>query len=361
MTLNRNVDNVFAETEQAAFHPGFVVPGIDFTNDPLLQGRLFSYTDTQLIRLGGPNFHEIPINRPICPFHNNQRDGYHRQTINIGKVSYHKNSLAGNTPSPANEEEGGYKFYEEKVEGRKIQQRSESFKDHFSQARLFWNSMSKTEKKHIIEAFRFELGKVNSLSVRQQVVDMFANVSLDLVRGFAPYIGVEPPQKDRTAMLESVVKSSPALSQQNTVFKPDTRKVAVLATNGFNGKDVLKVLNKLKEANIQTEIVSESFEEIIGKDGIILQIDETFLTTDAVLYDTLYIVAGRNESKHFNKETTYFVYEAFNRSDSPRKKWLEIEGVGDCVGIVMADDMSWFSKEFIEAITVHRHWERDVL
>ena len=173
--------------------------------------------------------------------------------------------------------------------------------------------MSKTEKKHIIEAFRFELGKVNSLSVRQQVVDMFANVSLDLVRGFAPYIGVEPPQKDGTAMLESVVKSSPALSQQNTVFKPDTRKVAVLATNGFNGKDVLKVLNKLKEANIHTEIVSESFEEIIGKDGIILQIDETFLTTDAVLYDTLYIVAG-SESKHFN------------RSDSPREEMVGDRG-----------------------------------
>ena len=101
MTLNRNVDNVFAETEQVAFHPGHVVPGIDFSNDPLLQGRLFSYTDTQLIRLGGPNFHEIPINRPVCPFHNNQRDGYGRQTINKGQVSYHNNSLLTNTPATA--------------------------------------------------------------------------------------------------------------------------------------------------------------------------------------------------------------------------------------------------------------------
>lgn len=119
MTLNRNQDNVFAETEQAAFHPGHVVPGIDFTNDPLLQGRLFSYTDTQLIRLGGPNFHEIPINRPVCPFHNNQYDGYHRMTINKGPVAYHKNSLQNNDPAPASEEEGGYVHYEEKVEGKK--------------------------------------------------------------------------------------------------------------------------------------------------------------------------------------------------------------------------------------------------
>lgn len=119
MTLNRNQDNVFAETEQVAFHPGNVVPGIDFTNDPLLQGRLFSYTDTQLIRLGGPNFHEIPINRPVCPFHNNQYDGYHRMTINKGPVAYHKNSLQNNDPSPATAEEGGYVHYQEKVEGKK--------------------------------------------------------------------------------------------------------------------------------------------------------------------------------------------------------------------------------------------------
>lgn len=119
MTLNRNQDNVFAETEQVAFHPGNVVPGIDFTNDPLLQGRLFSYTDTQLIRLGGPNFHELPINRPVCPFHNNQYDGYHRMTINKGPVAYHKNSLQNNDPSPATAEEGGYVHYQEKVEGKK--------------------------------------------------------------------------------------------------------------------------------------------------------------------------------------------------------------------------------------------------
>jgi len=148
---------------------GCNITGIDFSNDPLLQGRLFSYTDTQLIRLGGPNFHELPINRPVCPFHNNQRDGYGRQTINKGPVSYHKNSIAQNTPATAPEEEGGYTHYQEKMEGRKVRKRSESFKDHFSQATLFWNSMSKPEQEHIKQAFSFELGKLERKEIQHFV------------------------------------------------------------------------------------------------------------------------------------------------------------------------------------------------
>ena len=262
MTLNRNVDNVFAETEQVAFHPGNVVPGIDFSNDPLLQGRLFSYTDTQLIRLGGPNFHELPINRPVCPFHNNQRDGYGRQTINVGQVSYHKNSLAENTPSTSTEEEGGYVHYQEKVEGRKIQARSESFADHFSQAKLFWNSMSLPEKKHIIDAFSFELGKVKSMDVRQQVVDMFANVDVGLATAVAEAIGAEFPTE---ANESPVTESSPALSQQNTVKLPDTRKVAVLIGNGFNGEEVESVISSCVKAGMNVDLVGDKFGVRYGK------------------------------------------------------------------------------------------------
>ena len=140
LTLNRNPDNFFAETEQVAFHPGHLVSGIDFTNDPLLQGRLFSYTDTQLIRLGGPNFHEIPINRPVAPVHNNQRDGHMRQTINQGRVSYQPNSLGGGCPMQAKADMGGFVSYAERMEGSKVRARSEKFFDHFSQAALFWNS-----------------------------------------------------------------------------------------------------------------------------------------------------------------------------------------------------------------------------
>ncbi|WP_078381934.1 catalase [Sutcliffiella halmapala] len=364
MTLTRNVDNVFAETEQVAFHPGHVVPGIDFTNDPLLQGRLFSYTDTQLIRLGGPNFHEIPINRPVCPFHNNQRDGYHRQTINVGKVSYHRNSLAGNTPSPASEAEGGYVHYQEKVEGRKVRARSESFKDHFSQATLFWNSMSKPEKKHIIDAFRFELGKVMSNSVRQQVVDMYANVNHDLADAIAEYIGVKAPKG--LGFGENIQQTSPALSQENTAHRPETRKVSIILTEGFNGKDLKLVLNKLKATGIQPEVISEKLGKVKGTDGVELEAGHTFLTADSVLFDAVYMVRGSRKSKKFNKDATFFIHEAFSHykpigATHEGKQWLEVNGIGDAAGVVMADDMEWFANEFIKLIAAHRQWGRKVV
>ncbi|AOP17424.1 Catalase [Bacillus licheniformis] len=284
MTLNRNQDNVFAETEQAAFHPGHVVPGIDFTNDPLLQGRLFSYTDTQLIRLGGPNFHEIPINRPVCPFHNNQYDGYHRMTINKGPVAYHKNSLQNNDLAPASEEEGGYVHYEEKVEGKKIRQRSESFNDHYSQAKLFWNSMSPVEKEHIISAFRFEVGKVKSKDVRRQVVHMFNRVDGELAKQIAAGVGVEPPEKDEGS---NVTFKSPALSQENTVKLPQTRTVAILAEQGFDDEDLSRVLKEFKKAGIIPDIVSSALGVIEGAGGTEIEVGNTLQTVDSVLYDAV--------------------------------------------------------------------------
>ncbi|MDF4189492.1 catalase, partial [Ligilactobacillus salivarius] len=186
-----------------------VVPGIDFTNDPLLQGRLFSYTDTQLIRLGGPNFHELPINRPVCPFHNNQYDGYHRMTINKGPVAYHKNSLQNNDPSPATAEEGGYVHYQEKVEGKKIRQRSDSFNDYYSQAKLFWNSMSPVEKQHIISAFCFEVGPFKSKYIHLQFFSLFSPFASHLAEEIAKVVGLAPPAK-RKASKE--ILTSPALS-----------------------------------------------------------------------------------------------------------------------------------------------------
>ncbi|MEH7225535.1 catalase [Bacillus sp. JJ1566] len=362
MTLNRNVDNAFAEIEQVAFHPGNVVPGIDFTNDPLLQGRLFSYTDTQLIRLGGPNFHEIPINRPVCPFHNNQRDGYHRQTINVGKVSYHKNSLAGNTPSPASVEEGGFAHYQEKVEGRKIQARSESFKDHFSQATLFWNSMSKPEKEHILHAFQFELGKVQSKSVQQQVVDMFANVNLGLATEIADYLGVNPPKGGGS----NVKKSSPALSQLNTKFSQMTRKVAVILTDGFNGPDVKNVLDELKANGLQPEIISEKLGVVKGSDGTELKVDHTFLTTESVLFDAVLMVRGSRKSKTFNKDAAHFIHEAFTHykpigAMGEGEKWLEVNRIENAPGVVVANSKGQFTKDFINAVKRHRFWQRELV
>ncbi|MFC5602326.1 catalase [Sporosarcina koreensis] len=363
MTLNRNVDNVFAETEQVAFHPGNVVPGIDFTNDPLLQGRLFSYTDTQLIRLGGPNFHELPINRPVCPFHNNQRDGYGRQTINVGQVSYHKNSLADNTPSVSSEEEGGYVHYQEKIEGRKIQARSESFADHFSQAKLFWNSMSLTEKKHIVDAFSFEIGKVKSMSVRQQVVDMFANVDVGLATAVAEAVGAEFP----TDIKESpVTESSPALSQLNTTMLPDTRKVAILIGNGFDGKEVESLVSSCLNAGMSVDLVGEKFGVLYGEGDLMVEIDETFLTVHPTLYDAIYVVGGEADNmKKFTMDIVDFINEAYKHYKtigiaSTGKVFFEASDAEMGAGIIMNEGSDVFAGDFIDAVAAHRHWSRKV-
>nr|WP_191562400.1 catalase [Metabacillus idriensis] len=367
MTLDRNQDNVFAETEQVAFHPGSVVPGIDFSNDPLLQGRLFSYTDTQLSRLGGPNFHELPINRPVCPFHNNQRDGMHRMTINRGQTAYHKNSLSQNDPRPASEEEGGYVHYQEKVDGRKIRQRSESFKDHFSQAKLFWNSMTEVEKQHIISAFRFELGKVKSKDVQQQVVSMISSIDNKLAKEVAAGIGAEV-SKDSTD--SGVTNSSDALSQEKTIKIPDTRKVAVLAENGYNASELNPLLSSLEEAGMTPEVVSHTLSPLKSEDGQELKVDHTFLTSDSVLFDAIYVAGGKKckELLLQNKESIKFLKEGFSHFKAIGAAYeaaeiLEAAEIGNGPGVIVAEDaqeLTIFSDAFIGAAAEHRHWDRDI-
>ncbi|PLR67413.1 catalase HPII [Bacillus sp. UMB0893] len=367
MTLDRNQDNVFAETEQVAFHPGSVVPGIDFSNDPLLQGRLFSYTDTQLSRLGGPNFHELPINRPVCPFHNNQRDGMHRMTINRGQTAYHKNSLSQNDPRPASEEEGGYVHYQEKVDGRKIRQRSESFKDHFSQAKLFWNSMTEVEKQHIISAFRFELGKVKSKDVQQQVVSMISSIDNKLAEEVAAGIGAEV-SKDSTD--SGVTNSSDALSQEKTIKIPDTRKVAVLAENGYNASELNPLLSSLEEAGMTPEVVSHTLSPLKSEDGQELKVDHTFLTSDSVLFDAIYVAGGKKckELLLQNKESIKFLKEGYSHFKAIGAAYeaaeiLEAAEIGNGPGVIVAEDaqeLTIFSDAFIGAAAEHRHWDRDI-
>jgi catalase len=301
MTLNRNPDNFFAETEQVAFHPGQIVPGIDFTNDPLLQGRLFSYLDTQIIRLGGPNFNEIPINMPIPEVHNNQRDGYMRQMINKGRTNYFPNSLGGGYPKPAPENMGGFVHYMEKVEGTKIRERSDSFKDFFTQAKLFYDSMSDIEKKHILEAFHFELGKVEVKEIRQRMVNMVANFDKNLATDIAKGIGVGPPT-DEVKIKEAAkdarpritgkksVNNSPALSMEN--LKGNSikgRKVAILIDDGFDNKSVEEIMGMLKENNAMADIISKFHGNKTSSTGETLETDKTHVTTSSVLYDAVFI------------------------------------------------------------------------
>jgi catalase len=365
MVLNQNTDNFFAETEQIAFHPGHVVPGIDFSNDPLLQGRLFSYTDTQLSRLGGPNFHELPINRTVAPVHNNQRDGMHRMSINPGPVSYHKNSLAGNSPEPASEGEGGYAHYQEKVDGRKVRQRSESFKDHYSQAKLFWNSMTEVEKEHIIQAFHFEVGKVKSKDVQQQIVEMFSNVDVELAKTIAMGVGVNPPANKSEVQMDL---ASPALSQeQMKVNTAATRKVAILAADGFNGSEVNQLLESFKSASITAEFISHNRGVVTSSEGQQVEVNQTFLTADSVLFDAVYVAGGQEsvDALMASKEPIYFVDEAYNhfKAIGAGKEGAEILSKAGIVsndpasGIVaVTDKNNGFA--FIEAIAKHRHWKR---
>ncbi|WP_440970475.1 catalase [Peribacillus frigoritolerans] len=365
MVLNQNTDNFFAETEQIAFHPGHVVPGIDFSNDPLLQGRLFSYTDTQLSRLGGPNFHELPINRTVAPVHNNQRDGMHRMSINPGPVSYHKNSLAGNSPEPASEGEGGYAHYQEKVDGRKVRQRSESFKDHYSQAKLFWNSMTDVEKEHIIQAFHFEVGKVKSKDVQQQIVEMFSNVDVELAKTIAMGVGVNPPANKIEVQMDL---ASPALSQeQMKVNTAATRKVAILAADGFNGSEVNQVLESFKSAGITAEFISHNRGVVTSSEGQQVEVNQTFLTADSVLFDAVYVAGGQGsvDALMASKEPIYFVDEAYNhfKAIGAGKEGAMILSKAGIIsndpasGIVAVTDQNSGSA-FIEAIAKHRHWKR---
>ncbi|WP_339215976.1 catalase [Solibacillus sp. FSL W8-0372] len=344
MTLNRNVDNFFAETEQIAFHVGHVVPGIDFSNDPLLQGRLFSYTDTQLIRLGGPNFHELPINRPVCPFHNNQRDGYGRMTINKGRVAYGRNGLQNDTPHVVDQKDGGYAHYQEKIEGRKVRARSLSFEDHYSQARQFWLSQTPVEQQHIIDAFCFELGKVETIGIRKAAVDMFARVDRAMAEQIAQRIGVSAPD----ASIEQVADLPPSdavsiLKNQVPILK--TRKVGIIVDTNSNVDDLIQSLEK---EGVIVELISD-------KQGMInnREIDHTLDTADPVLYDGLFIAASFTDVVQ-NRKMQRFADEIFNHYKT--LGYIAFESMdklyANAPGVVTAPD------EFINALKMGRHFDR---
>ena len=214
MVLNRNPDNFFAETEQVAFCTAHVVPGIDFSNDPLLAGRIHSYVDTQISRLGGPNFHEIPINAPVAQVHNNQRDGMHRQAIHRGRVWYEPNSLGGGCPFQAGA--AGFVSFPARVEknDHKVRGKAERFADHYTQATLFFNSQTPVEQQHIINAFRFELSKVQVPAIRERMVSGLMNVSDELAEAVAEGLGItEMPAPMPKVLQKKVGPRSPSRSR----------------------------------------------------------------------------------------------------------------------------------------------------
>jgi len=390
MTLNRNPDNFFAETEQVAFHPGHIVSGIDFSNDPLLQGRLFSYTDTQLSRLGGPNFHEIPINRPIAQVHNNQRDGHMRQTINAGQSSYHPNTTGNGCPFQAKATEGGFVSYNERIDARKVRARSQSFFDHFSQATLFYNSQSAFEKNHIVNALRFELGKLETEAIRVRIVGMLTQIDTGLAAKVAKGLGMEVPKSPEQPMNQSIpadgdpkkfqptavvssLKQSKALSMANTVKDNiKTRQIAILAADGVDEGSLHAMKQALEAAGAKAQIIAPHLGHIASANGKQVKADQSFLTAASVLFDAVYVPDGQQSANALQAEpdAILFINEAYKHckaiaADGAGAKLLNatnagMKSPGNKEGAktngVLVDGSP---KSFIAAIAQHRFWERE--
>ncbi|MGJ7511638.1 catalase HPII [Variovorax sp. GT1P44] len=389
MVLNRNPDNFFAETEQVAFHPGHVVPGIDFTADPLLQGRLFSYTDTQISRLGGANFHELPINKAVCPFHNFQRDGMHRQTIARGQVAYEPHSLIDGKEYRIDGASGGFQSFPEVLESPKVRRRSPSFDDHFTQARLFFNSQSAAEKEHIIAAFRFELSKVEAPGVRQRMVDNLAHVDEKLARRVAEPLGINPPDAKAAAgragyrdhRFTMPIDESRALSMLDTGDGSiKTRKVAILVADGVDSASLKPIREAIEQAGAQCKVVGPRLGTIASASKRQLDVDATFVNMPSVMFDAVLVPAGAQgvEAMARNGDAVHFVLEAYKHCKAictvgDGVRLLASLGIGTDAkaapaGVVVAptpvtnlgDDTAAvkIAQDFIAAIAKHRHWDR---
>ncbi|MER7483793.1 catalase [Streptomyces sp. NPDC126510] len=378
MVLDRNPENFFAETEQVAFHTANVVPGIDFTNDPLLQARNFSYLDTQLIRLGGPNFSQLPVNRPVAPVRNNQRDGYHQSAIHSG-TNYSPNSLGGGCPAHAGAGGSAYTHHAERVDGHKIRRRSPSFQDHYSQTAMFWNSMTDWERQHIVEAFRFELGKVGALTVRARTVEHLAKVDGELAARVARGVGVPEPSGARTPS----EKTSPALSLES--LRGDgsirTRQIAVLVTDGVDAEQVTSVRERLAAEGANVEALAAADGTITGADGETYAVDRALPTVASVLYDAVLLPGGPvgTPPTAADPDMLRFVRDAYRHgkpvgalgSGVGILAALEPEGLGLSTefqrvvadrGVVTDTSPGPASEEFrdafVAAVAGHRHWER---
>jgi catalase len=358
LTLDQNPTNFFAETEQIAFCTAHVVPGIDFTDDPLLQARNFSYLDTQITRLGGPNFNQIPINRPRAQTNTTQRDGFGQQAIHEGVAPYTPNSLGGGCPFHAGAD--GVRALPRTVTGVITRERPQSFGDHYSQATLFWNSMTPTEQDHIVGAFSFELGKCLKEEVRSRMLANLANVDSELCERVATNLGMDTPS-GRPARDAG---TSPALSQLSAPSCPIMgRSVGVLVADGVDEAGVFSLRNALEREGASLYVIAPRGGTVAGiKES--LAVDRTVLTTQSVEYDAL-VVAGGPSAQVVGADP----YAALNLGEAFRHhKTLAAWGEGADVlascgcaglGVVTSDSAdATFASALVEAMAHHRHWDR---
>ena len=368
MVLDRNPDNFFAETEQVAFCTAHVVPGIDFTNDPLLQGRIHSYVDTQISRLGGPNFHELPINAPLVEVHNNQRDGMHRRAIPRGRVNYEPNSLGGGCPFQAGAR--GFVSFPEPVVEDKVRGKPEKFADHFSQATLFFNSQSEVEKNHIVAAFRFELTRVQTPAVRQRVVALLRNVDETLAARVADGLGMElPPAQPRA--LEPPVKSEVDASAPLSLFAfPGDgsiagRRIALLVADGADATSLQTLYDALIGAGAGPRYLGARLGKVKAAKGSTIEIEATLETMPSPMWDALVIDASADALAKVGPAVE-FVKEQFRHC-----KTILVLGAAPALlaaaGIEAPSDPGFIeglnakdaAAAFIQAVGQHKHYERE--
>jgi len=360
MVLDRWPDNFFAETEQVAYCPANIVPGIDFSNDPLLQGRLFSYLDTQLSRLGSPNFHQIPVNAPKCPFANLQRDAHMQMSPQKGRVAYEPNSLSGESPR---ETPKGFHSAAAAENGERGRIRAESFADHYSQARLFYRSQTAHEQTHIASALVFELSKVDHLHVRQAMVAHLRNIDEDLAKRVAGGLALESlPAAASAAAPVQDMPSSPALQiigkMKDTL---EGRAVGILVADGSDGAVVQELHKAAAEAGATVKIVAPKVGGAKLVDGSMLPADGQLAGTPSVMFDAVAIILSKEGAQMLGKESAAieFVSQAFSHlkaiaATPEAQSLLDLANVKPDAGVVKADNV----KAFIAAAKT-RQWERE--
>jgi len=373
MVLNRNPDNFFAETEQVAFCTAHVVPGIDFTNDPLLAGRIHSYVDTQLSRLGGPNFHEIPINAPIAPVHNNQRDGLHRQAIHRGRVSYEPNSLAGGCPFQAGA--AGYHSFPEPVEEVELRGKPEKFAEHYNQAALFYVSQAPFEQRHIIDAFAFELSKVTVPGIRHRMVSHLRHVSEELAEGVAEGLGMESlPEPAPKANPQPVAPEVTRSDYLSLTVRPGeggirTRKVAIMVAPGVGVEMVHGIAKTLISEGAVVRLVGPHI-GLMAADAGRIDADASFGNSPSPIFDAVIVPGGEAavDALIMDGKALEFVRDAFRHGKAMMavgegSRLLEAAGIpleASVPGLVLSDRaVPASTAKFIDAITEHRHPARE--
>jgi catalase len=369
----------FNPKEQVAFCVAHIAPGIDFSNDPLLTGRIHSYVDTQISRLGGANFHEIPINAPIAQVHNNQRDGMHRQAIHRGRVSYEPNSLGGGCPFQAGA--AGFVSFPEprETDDHKVRGKAERFTDHYTQATLFWNSRTDVEKQHIVNALRFELSRVQTPAVRERMVSGLMNVVAELAEGVAAGLGIREMPAPMPKVMTREVTPEVSISQALSLFaRPGdgsirTRRVAILVADGCDGGSLVALARRLTDEVAVPRFVSTTLGSVQPDAGEAIEVDVSLEAAPAVLYDALALPDGAEAIAALRADgrTLEFIKDQYHHCKpilavGAGEQLLAACGIETTLpngeqdpGLITTPDAGAASDTFIAAVAKHRHFARE--